>query len=195
LRLQGRHVSSLYPIFSRRGLKRDKGRAIMSLEDDIAALKRQEEVLRFKAFDEAAGWKLGSQMRDMALTRKLPLAMEIRIGIRPLFYVAMPGTTPENPDWVRRKVNTVYRFESCSYRIGLEYKLKGASFDESRGLDPLQYAPAGGGFPIRIIGTGLVGAVTVSGIPQRDDHAFVAENIAQYLGVAYADIALGPETA
>jgi uncharacterized protein (UPF0303 family) len=167
----------------------------VSLADDIACLKRQEEHLQFRAFDEQAAWQLGTQMRDMALAKKLPLVMDIRIGIRPLFYFAMPGTTPENPDWVRRKVNTVYRFEGCSYRIGLEYKLKGASFDESRGLDPLQYAPAGGGFPIRIIGTGLVGAVTVSGIPQRDDHAFVAENIAQYLGVAYEDIALGPESA
>jgi uncharacterized protein (UPF0303 family) len=167
----------------------------MSLADDIAALKRQEEVLQFKSFDEAAAWELGSAMRERALAKKLPLVMDIRIGIRPLFYVAMPGTTPENPDWVRRKVNTVYRFEACSYRIGLEYKLKGASFDVSRGLDPLQYAPAGGGFPIRIFGTGLVGACTVSGIPQRDDHAFVAESIAQHLGVNYAEIALGPETA
>jgi uncharacterized protein (UPF0303 family) len=59
----------------------------------------------------------------------------------------------------------------------------------------MQYAPAGGGFPIRIIGTGVVGAVTVSGVPQREDHNFVAECIAQHLGVNYADTALGPEAA
>jgi uncharacterized protein (UPF0303 family) len=167
----------------------------VSLADDIACLKRQEERLHFKGFDERAAWKLGTQMRDMAMAKKLPLVMDIRIGVRPLFYFAMPGTTPENPDWVRRKVNSVYRFEASSYRTALEYKLKGNPFDVARGIDPMQYAPAGGGFPIRIIGTGVVGAVTVSGIPQRDDHAFVAENIAQHLGVNYADIALGPEAA
>jgi uncharacterized protein (UPF0303 family) len=166
----------------------------MSLAEDIACLNRQEDVLQFKAFDEAAAWKLGIQMRDQALAKKLPFVIDIRIGIRPLFYVAMPGTTPENPDWVRRKVNTVYRFEASSYRTALEYKRKGNAFDASRGLDPLQYAAAGGGFPIRIIGTGVVGAVTVSGVPQRDDHNFVAENIAKHLGVAYAEFALGPET-
>ncbi len=166
----------------------------MAIANDIAALKRQEEVLQFKRFDEDDAWALGGQMRARALERKLPLVMDIRIGIRPLFYVAMPCTTPENPDWVRRKINTVYRFEGSSYRIGLEYKAKGNAFDQTRGIDPLQYAPAGGGFPIRLAGT-VVGAVTVSGIPQRDDHNFVAESLAAFLGVAYKDIQLPPESA
>jgi uncharacterized protein (UPF0303 family) len=165
----------------------------MGIADDIAALKRQEEVLQFKRFNEDDAWTLGSHMRALAAERKLPLVMDIRIGIRPLFYVAMPGTTPENPDWVRRKINTVYRFEGSSYRIGLEYKLKGNAFDQSRGIDPLQYAPAGGGFPIRLAGS-LVGAVTVSGIPQRDDHNFVAESLSEFLGVAYKDVQLPPES-
>lgn len=166
----------------------------MSLESDIAQLKVQEARLRFSAFEEAEAWALGAAMRERALARKLPLVIDIRTGIRPLFYVALPGTTPENPDWVRRKINTVYRFEACSYRVGLEYKLRGAGFDASRGIDPLQYAPAGGGFPIRI-GNTVVGAVTVSGVPQRDDHAFVAESLAAYLNVPYADLALPPESA
>jgi uncharacterized protein (UPF0303 family) len=166
---------------------------MMSIADDVGALKRQEEILQFKRFNEDDAWALGGLMRALAAERKLPLVMDVRIGIRPLFYVAMPGTTPENPDWVRRKVNTVYRFEACSYRIGLEYKAKGNPFDQSRGIDPMQYAPAGGGFPIRLGGT-LVGAVTVSGIPQREDHNFVAESLATFLGVAYKDVALPPES-
>lgn len=167
----------------------------MSLDDDISRLKRQEEVLQFSALDEEAAWVLGSQMRADALKRNLPLVIDVRIGQRPLFYTALPGTTPENPDWVRRKINTVYRFEACSYRIGLEYRKKGLSFDTSRGLEPLNYAPAGGGFPVRIRGTGVVGAVTVSGIPQREDHNFVAANLARYLGASYQDIELPPEQA
>ncbi len=167
----------------------------MSLADDIALLKKQEEQLQFTSFNEADAWKLGSQMRAAAEGRKLPLVIDIRIGSRPLFYVALPGTTPENPDWVRRKINTVYRFEACSYRVGLEYRSKGNPFDVSRGLDPLQYAAAGGGFPIRLRGTGVVGAVTVSGIPQREDHGFVAESIALFLGVPYSALALPPNEA
>lgn len=165
----------------------------MAIADDIAQLKVQEQQLQFKSFSEEDAWALGSAMRSLAAARNLPLVMDIRIGIRPLFYVAMPGTTPENPDWVRRKINTVYRFEACSYRVGLEHKAKGSPFDQSRGIDPLQYAPAGGGFPIRM-GGAVVGAVTVSGIPQRDDHNFVAECLSHHLGLAYNEVALPPES-
>lgn len=165
----------------------------MAEADDIQRMKLQEERLRFSRFDEADAWALGSLMRTRALERKLPLVMDIRIGIRPLFYVALPGTTPENPDWVRRKANTVYRFEACSYRVGLEYKLKGQSFDASRGIDPMNFASAGGGFPIRLQGN-VVGAVTVSGAPQREDHNFVVSCLAEFLSVPLADIALAPAT-
>jgi uncharacterized protein (UPF0303 family) len=173
-------------------LRNETGTA-MAISDDIARIKLQEQKLQFTSFSEQQAWDLGSAMRALATARNLPLVMDIRIGIRPLFYVAMPGTTPENPDWVRRKVNTVYRFEACSYRVGLEHRAKGSPFDQSRGIDPLQYAPAGGGFPIRL-GGAVVGAVTVSGIPQRDDHNFVAECLATHLGIAYKDVQLPPES-
>jgi uncharacterized protein (UPF0303 family) len=164
----------------------------MSLETDIARLKLQEERLAFTSFNEEEAWKLGSAMRAHALERKLPIVMDIRIGIRPLFYAALPGTTPENPDWVRRKVNTVYRFAASSYRVVLEYKLKGDAFDASRGIDLMNYAPAGGGFPIRLAGN-VVGVVTISGIPQREDHNFAVESLSLHLGVPYSEIALPPE--
>ena len=166
----------------------------MSLDSDIARITRQEEELRFDHFNEADAWALGSLMRQVAEERKLPFVIDIRIGTRPLFYTALPGTTPENPDWIRRKVNTVTRFQKSSYRVGREYKLKGNVFDASRGLNLMDYAPQGGGFPIHVRGTGVVGSVTVSGVPEREDHAFVVEMLCRFLSVDYALLDLGPET-
>ncbi|WP_374332121.1 heme-degrading domain-containing protein [Aestuariivirga sp.] len=166
----------------------------MSLEQDIALITRQEEELRFEHFSEADAWALGSLMREHAGERKIPFVIDIRIGDRPLFYTALPGTTPENPDWVRRKVNTVYRFHKSSYRVGREYQFSGKTFDASRGLDPMDYANAGGGFPINLKGTGVVGVVTVSGVPQRQDHGFVVEMLCRFLGVDHTMLALPPET-
>jgi uncharacterized protein (UPF0303 family) len=165
----------------------------MSLDSDIARIKLQEERLRFDKFEESDAWALGSAMRGLAETKKLPLVMAIEIARRPLFYTALPGTTAENPDWVRRKVNTVMRFAASSYRIGLEYKKSGKAFDASRGLDPMDYANAGGGFPIHVKGAGVIGAVTVSGVPQREDHGFVVEALCAFLGHSHADLALPPE--
>ena len=166
----------------------------MSLETDIAQIAKQETELRFAAFNEADAWALGSLMRQAAVERALPFVIDIRIGTRPLFYTALPGSTPENPDWVRRKVNTVYRFHKSSYRVGREHALQKKPFDASRGMDPMDFAPAGGGFPIHLAGTGVVGAVTVSGVPQRQDHEFVVEMLCRFLKVEYAMLALGPET-
>ncbi|MCB1380065.1 MAG: heme-degrading domain-containing protein [Alphaproteobacteria bacterium] len=165
----------------------------MSLEQDIARLALQEERLRFKQIDEADAWALGCQMRAAALARKMPFVIDIRVANRPLFTTALPGSTPENPEWVRRKINTVMRFHKSSYRVGLEYELRGVRLDQSRGVDPLDFAAAGGGFPIHVIGTGVVGTVTVSGVPQRDDHNFVVEMLCQFLTIPLADVALAPE--
>ena len=167
----------------------------MGLEQDIAQIARQETELCFASFSEQDAWALGSLMRHAAVERALPFVIDIRIGSRPLFYTALPGTTPENPDWVRRKVNTVYRFHKSSYRVGREHALQKKPFDASRGMDPMDFAPAGGGFPINLTGTGVVGAVTVSGVPQREDHGFVVEMLCRFLGKDHAALALGPEAA
>ncbi len=167
----------------------------MSLAGDIAKIVEQEKLLRFRSFDEAAAWQLGQSMRELAVKKLLPLVIDVRVGTRPLFYTALPGTTVDNPDWARRKANTVLRFFASSYRVGLEHKQSGKGFDLSRGLDPMNYAPAGGGFPLHIEGTGVVGAICVSGVPQRQDHEFVVEALCSYLKQSYTALALGPESA
>ena len=154
----------------------------MSLETDIATIIQQEAALKFKSFNEADAWKLGSQMREAAMKASHPFLIEIRLGGRQLFVSALPGTSPDNCEWVRRKSNTVMRFQKSSYRMGRETELRGLKVDSSRGLDAMDYAKEGGGFPIHVIGTGIVGAIIVSGIPQREDHGFVVEQLSIFLG-------------
>ncbi len=134
-------------------------------------------------------------MRAVAEARALPLVIDIRFKGRPLFYAALPGTDADNPEWVRRKSNTTLRYFKCSYRFGRELALKGQSVGPDRGVNPMDYATAGGSFPIHVEGTGVIGAVTVSGVPQREDHGFVCEMICEFLGVDPATLMLPAETA
>lgn len=41
------------------------------------------------------------------------------------------------------------------------------------GLPDRDYAAAGGSFPLRIAGSGCIGSITVSGMPEFDDHAMI----------------------
>lgn len=165
----------------------------MTISDDLKQIALQEDVLRFATFDENTAWELGLRFRDLAEARKLPIVVDIRVGGRQLFYTALPGSTPDNPEWVRRKSNVVLRYFKSSYRVGRELAAKEDTLDQHRGVSPMDYAPHGGSFPIHIEGTGVIGAITVSGLPQRDDHRLVVEILAAFLDKPTDGLALGPE--
>jgi uncharacterized protein (UPF0303 family) len=167
----------------------------MSLASDISAIKHQEAALHFEKFDEADAWRLGQGMRALAEAKNYPFVIDIRIGGRQMFFTSLPGSAPDNFEWARRKANSVMRYHASSYRLGLEIKSSGKSLGEARGVDLMHHADAGGGFPIHVIGTGVVGSITVSGVPQREDHEFVVEAICQYLSKNYSELALPPESA
>jgi hypothetical protein len=57
------------------------------------------------------------------------------------------------------------------------------ALEEALGFEPRLFAADGGAFPIRVRDGGVVGTVTVSGLPQADDHAFVTEMIGGFLGI------------
>jgi len=149
----------------------------------IEELKDQERRLVFAHFDEADAWALGCLLVNLATERRLPVAVDIRRGEQQLFHAGLPGATADNDVWIQRKVRVVYRFASSSYLVGRELAAKGRELDASMGVDPMRHAAHGGAFPVRVTGAGVVGVVTVSGLPQADDHALVVEALETFLDV------------
>ena len=149
----------------------------------IASLEAQEEQLVFTRFSNADAWQLVSTMTAAAIERALPVTIDIRRHGQQLFHVALPGTTAENDSWIERKVNVVDRFAAASYLVGRRLAARGIALDEALGVESRLFAAHGGAFPIRIRDVGVVGTVTVSGLPQADDHAFVTEMIGAFLGI------------
>jgi uncharacterized protein (UPF0303 family) len=131
-------------------------------------------------------------LRAMAEERGLSVVVDVRRFGQPLFYTALKGTTPDNVEWVKRKSNVVARFHRSSYGVGLHMKMKIDSL-EARGLPINEYASHGGSFPLAVKGAGIVGSVTVSGLPQRADHELVVEALCSLLGHDYGELKLGPE--
>jgi uncharacterized protein (UPF0303 family) len=147
----------------------------------IGRLEEQERRLTFPRFDNADAWGLGCLLVDLATSRDLPIAVDIRRGLQQLFHAALPGSTADNDAWIARKVRVVERYGSSSYLVGRRLKAKGQELDVGMGVDPALFAAHGGAFPVRVLHVGVVGVVTVSGLPQADDHALVVEAVEVHL--------------
>ena len=165
----------------------------MGLQEYLDRIALQERELVLTRLDADIAWQIGSKLRDFGAERRLPIVIDIRRFGHPLFYAAMDGTTPDNPEWVRRKGNVVARFHHSSYIAALNEKLKGKTIYESQGLPLADYATHGGSFPLRIANAGVVGSITVSGLPMRQDHELVVEALCAVLGRNYDDLKLPPE--
>ncbi|WP_257220755.1 MULTISPECIES: heme-binding protein [unclassified Pseudomonas] len=83
---------------------------------------------------------------------------------------------------MRRKTNTVQRFLRSSYRIRYQLALENQDITQRYYLSPADYAGVGGGFPIIVKGAGVIGSVTVSGLPDRQDHQIIVDALCQLLG-------------
>jgi uncharacterized protein (UPF0303 family) len=160
----------------------------MDLAHDIERMAEQERRLRFARFDEATAWTLGAHLRAAAESQGVAIAIEVRLARETVFFCAMPGTTPSNADWARRKRNTVELLQRSSYRVGCELKRDASSLEERMGLPTRDYASHGGAFPIFTEASGCVGVATVSGLPQRDDHLLVVQALAPLCGVPLAEL-------
>jgi len=147
----------------------------------IASLQQQQRDLQFAHFDNDDAWALGVRFVEVAQLRGLPIVIDIRRFGQQLFHAALPGTTAENDSWVERKIRVVNRFSDSSYLVGRRLAASGTALDQNLGVDPIDFAAHGGSFPITIIGVGVVGTVTVSGLPQADDHALVVEVLGQFI--------------
>ncbi|MFD1372839.1 heme-degrading domain-containing protein [Actinoplanes sichuanensis] len=147
----------------------------------IATIEDQERRLVFPTFTEADAWALGCLLVNLATERSLPVAVDIRRGPQQLFHAGLPGSVADNDTWIDRKVRVVYRYGASSFLVGRRLAAKGRELDASQGVDPADYAAHGGAFPVRVPGAGVIGVVTVSGLPQADDHALVVEAIETFL--------------
>ncbi|MEI8095698.1 MAG: heme-degrading domain-containing protein [Spirochaetales bacterium] len=151
------------------------------MDNTFASLLAQEAELQFTRFDNAMAWKLGSWLADKARKEGLKITIGITRAGQRLFHYAAEGTTKDNDEWVNRKVRTVYRFGHSSFFMGCKLTYEKKTPAEKYYVDEREYAFHGGCFPIFLKGTGLIGTLTISGLPQEQDHALCVEALRHVL--------------
>ena len=160
------------------------------MDADLARIALQEQRLRFETFEAETAWALALALREAGLARQAPIVAVVETWAMPLVSFALPGATQDNFDWGRRKINIVRRFQRSSYAVGLQLAAAGRSLADLGALPERDYAVHGGAFPIFVRGAGCIGAVAVSGLPQREDHKLVTAALARVLDHDLAEAAL-----
>jgi len=143
---------------------------VETLEQELTRVLAEERELVLDSLDNEDALDLGLSLVERARAEKLPIAIDVeRCGQR-IFHAAMPGSSPDNAHWIERKKRLVNRTFRSSYATGLSLRLKEQTLFEALGLDERDYAAHGGCVPLVVSRVGFVGTLTVSGLPQREDH-------------------------
>jgi uncharacterized protein (UPF0303 family) len=148
----------------------------------LSELLAEEGELQFSSFTNDDAWQLGCALVAAGRERDAPVAVSVVRNGHRLFAAALSGATRDNDFWIRRKERVVARFGHSSLAVRQTFAERGTTFEEASGLDPRRYAAHGGCFPVIVRGVGPVGTVTVSGLPQVEDHRMVVAALRARVG-------------
>lgn len=148
----------------------------------------QKENIVLKKFSTSLAWELGTLARKLAQEFNKPILIDITLATGQIAFhsASSDGTTVDNDIWVERKKKSVLRFGYSSYYLGQKLAAKqkansAATAETALFIDPLQYATHGGSVPIRIAGLdAIVGALTISGLAQEEDHSFALRVLTEF---------------
>lgn len=147
----------------------------------LAELLSQEDELQFREFRNDDALLLGMRLVNRAQADGKSITVDICRNGQQLFHCALPGTSADNDAWIRRKNNVVNHYGHSSYYVGTKFRAQNKTFEQSSRLNIEQYAAHGGAFPVIVRNVGVVGTVTVSGLPQEEDHHLVVEVLREFL--------------
>jgi uncharacterized protein (UPF0303 family) len=146
-----------------------------------AGLKAEEAALVLPAFDVTAALEIGQIAFEIATSRGINPAIEVRIGEWIVFHASLPGTNTENDWWMGRKARVVLLTGHSSMHERVLAEETNIDWFAKHGVEEEKYAIHGGGLPINVAGKGLAGILLISGLPQVQDHLLGVEVLTEYL--------------
>jgi uncharacterized protein (UPF0303 family) len=146
----------------------------------LQALLQEESDLQFSVFTNDTAYKVGNRIIEKAMRENKSIVVDIRRNGELLFYSRMDGKSSHNDEWVSWKNNVVHHFGHSSYYMHVFLKSTGSTVEAS-GLNPSDYKAEGGAFPLLLKDEGIVGTITVSGLPGEEDHGMVASVLRELL--------------
>ena len=144
-------------------------------------LLHEEKVLQLDSMDNLDAVNIGRIATEIAIERKLPIAIEVRIGDWVIYHVSLPGSTPENDWWISRKARTVILKHHSTMFERVSAQERGVDWHKENNLPDETHAIHGGGLPLITKKDGFVGVLLISGLPQVEDHLLGVEVLTEFL--------------
>ena len=144
-------------------------------------LMNEEQILTLPSLDLTGALEIGEIAKILAVLRKLPIAIQVRLDDWIIYHASLPGSTPENDWWISRKARTVMlKHHSTMYeRVSAEER--GVDWHEENNSLDETHAIHGGGLPLITKNEGFVGVLLISGLPQVEDHMLGVEVLTEFL--------------
>lgn len=154
---------------------------MQTIQQQLQEMAQEEQELRFTSFTNDTALEVGLMLIEEARQGGKGITVDITVKGQRLFGHAMKGTTVGNEDWIQRKNNVTNHFGSSSWHVAQRLRSEDKTLEEHYGLPVSDYAQAGGAFPLFVIGEGQVGTITVSGLPDQEDHDLLISVLRRFL--------------
>ncbi|WP_152392832.1 heme-degrading domain-containing protein [Paenibacillus guangzhouensis] len=155
--------------------------SIESFDQKLEMVIQEEETLQYASFTNEDALELGLKIIDLAKKAGQSIAIDITNHGVQVFHYMMTGTTQVNNEWLERKRRVVSLSNHSSYYLELEGAKTGITYNDRNLLDASIYGPYGGGFPIVVQGSGIIGIITVSGLTSEEDHELIVKALRSIL--------------
>ena len=144
-------------------------------------LINEERILTLPSLDLAGALEIGEIAKSIAVLRKLPLAIQVRLGDWIIYHVSLPGSTSENHWWIDRKARVVSLKHHSTMFERVSAEEREVDWHKENDLLDETHAIHGGGLPLITKKDGFVGVLLISGLPQVEDHLLGVEVLTEFL--------------
>ena len=144
-------------------------------------LINEEQILTLPSLDLVGALEIGEIAKSIAVLRKLPLAIQVRLGDWIIYHASLPGSTSENHWWIDRKARVVLLKHHSTLFERVSAEERGIDWHKENNVEDETHAIHGGGLPLITKDEGFKGVLLISGLPQVEDHLLGVEVLTEFL--------------
>lgn len=152
----------------------------MDVSKLLEAIEVQEELICFESFSNSDALAVGTMIAESVKNSERPVAIRVYLQDIVVFQYTMKGKEEWHYGWTEKKYRMVKATGHSSMYAMLQNKYFGKwkefERDETKAF-------ACGGFPIKLKDGTIIGAVSISGLVDPQDHEVVVSALSEYSGV------------